>query len=1242
MALISLRAYNREIESMIDNGQLDEAVAHCRHILSTFPKHIASYRLLGKAHLEQQRISDATDIFQRVLTAIPDDFISNVGMSIIREDENNLDAAIWHMELAYEAQPANIAIQDELRRLYGRRDGMQPPKVRLTRGALARMYAKGGLYDQAIAELHAAISEDPNRPDLQQLLAQMFYQTSQRVEAVETCVNILKKIPLCLEANRILAVSLPEAEGSDAVKNYRQTVISMDPYYAFAEPDAISADQVPENAVNIEKLDWKSGIQIGESPNQPAWATSLGISMDKSTEEKIPDWLKSAEAPALGSIDKKTSPNVSPFIWDTQEVEKIITDTSKPEGDIPDWMKDAGWKPATGVTTPPTEVTKPQEPIAQAPVNDDLEKANLPEWLTGIAPEGVLGTEKQDILPNEDELSNPWLEPHQPGPTDSIIQWLDEKKPSPPTTPPTLGENLDMGIEEEMPDWLKGLDLPQTTPTQEGISTKPASAFAAKASAFTEETANIESVKAETGATSSEEPVKPAVEAQPTQSDTILPPEISESKPSSTAVNEEIPDWLKEIAGDMPNTDAFISSDKESTVEAQPINEPELTVEQPLPAGEASKEEPPIATEETTAQTTPAIAEVLPAAEGAQISEEGPATLRPEIAEAIPVPEMPGTIENQPSAEAEAISEGTPILQMPEIAEAQPVTEIPLTTENQSPGEVQPIIDEIPNKEQPVVAEALPEAEMPAVSVNLPTAETASVSEEVPSTELPVSEEEEPAQALQATTESLPEVEIPSITEELQTAEVASISEEVPTTEPQAFAEELPVIEMPTVAAEQPQADQPLPVKGELAPAEPASTSESDDFAWLERLVGEQAAKQEELITPTPEGEITPPEWVKLESEPPMEKVVSQEPQAVTEAPAVPAVEIPEWIKGLGEEPENKPAAEVPVTSVPAETEAPKSEELPAWILEMEQPVEEIKPPISPTGALEWKEDELPAWLKEITESEESEKVPAATEVHPAEEIPAPMIEPASERTTEEIISTPVESGEKAQEEPVEKIKPPISPTGALEWKEDELPAWLKEITETIPAEEAATTKEASPIEEIPTALVEPTSERTEEIVTSPVETSEKAPEVAQPETGPWVPEVEEPVQLVPSIPLEAEAEPVPVMEELTTKAVEVTPTARLEQVELPVEMVSEVDKAALADARNAISQAQPSQAIGFYSGLIKHNYRLDEIIKDLQDALYRFPGNVDMWVTLGDAHYRSNDYQEALNAYTRAEELVR
>src|SRR4030042_4125599 len=232
-----------------------------------------------------------------------------------------------------------------MRRLYGRREGMQPPKVRWTRAALAKMYAKGGLFDQAIAELRAAIDEDPNRPDLQLLLAQMFFQPFQPMDAVGTSANIVKKLPLCLVANQILAVTLPEAERSDARRNYRQIAITMDPYFAFAEPDAISSDKVLDDAVNIERLEWKPGLQISDATTQPTWATSLGVSLDKPTEEKFPDWLKDAETPVPAKAaepdesDEKTQPSVSPFIWDTQEVKKIITDTPTQEEEIPDWMK---------------------------------------------------------------------------------------------------------------------------------------------------------------------------------------------------------------------------------------------------------------------------------------------------------------------------------------------------------------------------------------------------------------------------------------------------------------------------------------------------------------------------------------------------------------------------------------------------------------------------------------------------------------------------------------------------------------------------------------------------------------------------------------------------------------------------------------------------------------------------------------------------------------------------------------
>jgi tetratricopeptide (TPR) repeat protein len=193
MAKISLREYNREIENFINSGRIDEAIAHCLYILKLFPKCIDSYRLLGKAYLESQRYSEAADILTRILSVIPDDFVSQIGMSIIREDEGNLDAAIYHMERAFEVKPSNSAVQDELRRLYGRRDGIEPPRVRLTRGALVRMYARGELYTQAIAEIRAALVEDSQRVDLEVILARIYLNLGRKVESTEVCSRLVNK-----------------------------------------------------------------------------------------------------------------------------------------------------------------------------------------------------------------------------------------------------------------------------------------------------------------------------------------------------------------------------------------------------------------------------------------------------------------------------------------------------------------------------------------------------------------------------------------------------------------------------------------------------------------------------------------------------------------------------------------------------------------------------------------------------------------------------------------------------------------------------------------------------------------------------------------------------------------------------------------------------------------------------------------------------------------------------------------
>jgi competence ComEA-like helix-hairpin-helix protein len=461
MATISLRAYTREIESMIDNGHYEEAAAHCRHILQTFPKHIDTYRLLGRAYLESERFNDADDVFQRLLSSIPDDFVSHLGMSVIRENQENLDAAIWHMERAYDMQPANTTVQNELKRLYSLRDEIEPAKIHLTRGALARMYLKGDLYPQAISELNSALSEEEDRFDLQTLLAQAYLLDGKKVEAVEICSTLINKLPYCLEANRILAEVLPEIERADEATTYRERVQFLEPYSAHTSTQLTNLDEVPDSAIKLEKLEYSPEEPTLPVEEQIEWIDTMGIDFEglAPAENALPDWLnKPLEEEKEDTEIEVISPE-DETEFHTPEVEsQDITQSdegiqeppqesdSQEEDLIPDWMRSSGWEPASNSTiiSPPSldEIT---EELSQAEEPTD---ADMPDWLKDLAPDEPESTEEED-----EEI--PWLEETASDETETVETWLNDTKPAGITEELAESPPID---EEELPEWLEDLE----------------------------------------------------------------------------------------------------------------------------------------------------------------------------------------------------------------------------------------------------------------------------------------------------------------------------------------------------------------------------------------------------------------------------------------------------------------------------------------------------------------------------------------------------------------------------------------------------------------------------------------------------------------------------------------------------------------------------------------------------------------------------------------------------------------
>ncbi|MBK9780902.1 MAG: tetratricopeptide repeat protein [Anaerolineales bacterium] len=443
MAKVSLRIYNREIERLVEQGHTDEAIAHCRHILKTFPKHLETYRLLGKAYLEARRYGEAVDIFGRLLMAVPDDFVAHVGLSIIRDEENKLDDAIWHMERAFEVQSSNGAIQGELQRLYGRRDGMEPPKIRMTRGALARIYVLGELYPQAIAEIRGVLAEDPQRVDMQVLLAHSLFKSGLRSDATDICNQLLKRYAYSFDANRIMVELLPATAGVESTQVYRMHISEMDPYSNFAKGSIFQTSDVPDASVSLERLEYSGEeVPMGQDWNNASLGFSsvppLGDGLSFGNEQ--PEWLR-------GSGDE------TPQSSDMPE-----SQADAGEG-IPDFLRSAGWGASNGPETP-TSI------FDEEPADSNIVQADIPDWLKSQAPSASQAVasepliETSNLLGSMDDSFDPF------GGVDTPIgdtpDWL--KNASEPAAPivPSIETSRSQPLEtsSDVPDWLKGLDTP--------------------------------------------------------------------------------------------------------------------------------------------------------------------------------------------------------------------------------------------------------------------------------------------------------------------------------------------------------------------------------------------------------------------------------------------------------------------------------------------------------------------------------------------------------------------------------------------------------------------------------------------------------------------------------------------------------------------------------------------------------------------------------------------------------------
>jgi len=449
MKEIPLRTYHQEIEKLIEVGNVNKAVEHCQYILKTYPMNLDTYRLLGKAYLEGKKYNDAADIFQRLLMSLPDDFVSHVGMSIIRDDENNINDSIWHMERAFEVQPSNPAIQEELKKLYGRRDGKEPSKIRLTRDALANMYTQGALYSQAIAEISAVLAEDPDRQDLKVMLARAYSKDGRKKQAVDICTELLKKNPYCFDALRILVSLLSSEENQQVISKYRSRLSAMDPYVEHSTVQDLDTQNVADNAIMIKYMGDDNDTSFSDSGilnSQPERRQAEENHYEKSRKLSSPD--------TMGNIPEESN--------------ELNLGHIKPnaENDIPDWIKELAPEniaaengseileilPETPLISD-DKVLESKQPVIESPANGVIEGSmdDIPGWLREMGTDELFNAEERDKTP----IENPISESIDEAPMDQTSPvWMPNDKGITVSSEEQILEPDDY----ELPEWLKGIE----------------------------------------------------------------------------------------------------------------------------------------------------------------------------------------------------------------------------------------------------------------------------------------------------------------------------------------------------------------------------------------------------------------------------------------------------------------------------------------------------------------------------------------------------------------------------------------------------------------------------------------------------------------------------------------------------------------------------------------------------------------------------------------------------------------
>ncbi|HSF82624.1 MAG TPA: helix-hairpin-helix domain-containing protein, partial [Anaerolineales bacterium] len=945
-----------------------------------------------------------------------------------------------------------------------------------------------------------------------------------------------------------------------------------------------------------------------------------------------------------------------------------------PEGKLPEWMQEAGW----------TEGSEEGDEIGGFSSGDEIDQQeealaaeDMPDWLQAIAPEEDLP--EPDFLEEQSDVDDavspgpnptgslPWIEETPSSDSDSVAVWLQDKEV--PLTGELKADQI--GEPVELPEWLQGMEDEASQPSF-GIGAEEASLGEKQPEAHQELDARESELP--------ESPVVGAVEPPALDGEDALAwlENLAEKQGISDGLllspedrREDLPDWAQEIPDEIGEGEPIIPASEVS---------PAVQAEQGgLPDWLGGSEEfnqggiPTVSEQKHEGEAEPAeeLPEWLSVPEEQRViePEEVSSTVVEQVTDGSLTPEeeaafawLEGLAEKQGAEEAllsrpedrpeetpqwvqEAVSQadehsvdqdGGVISPEAEIiapeSEAEEISTASMTDEWLLEDEVDEALGERLQESAPIHGEVSEseERDLPVETSEIADMEVA----DLPAW-LRESDMEQPEMQVQPSEEAdsrLPDWLQPdyeeSISESSQTEDLPAWLKQTQTVSEPEQIEEPDEVETAQAIESKP-AEEMFEFDMLFSPVEiqePAITGETEDHLSIEEPAiiegdtapvgihkeGPEPAIEESMLVDEGEGI---PDWLEgLE----VEEAVSDQAILDEKLPGEPALEATDeetayaWLEGLAA----KQGADEALLLQPEE----RFEEPPDWVIQASEEAE-ITASVPQSG-------EAPVAEEAMSEEIEYE------EQRLAEYSELPMVDEA------DILTPAAETTLSFEEEITEAIETDTFEQLQGEKSVPELPDWLEGLDQEAELREETTWQppEVTPIQELPT--------QAEELATEKPLVNVNEAGLVQLEQLPGIGFIKAQAILefreqhgdfknlddllnVPGLGPGIVNE----IRNMITIGAHPEPEA--------LESLSE-HQITLMQARNAFVSGELEHTVALYQKLIKAEQMLPEVINDLNEALYRFPVDISIWEALGDAYFRADKLQSALDAYTKAEELLR